>query len=267
MIINKRKQVISRKPSFRVFRVKRAFYLTVNVIRVTFAGPELQGLPTGCNGGNCKLILPTEGQGYNEFVEQLEQGIEFPTRTYTVRAFRESVLEMDIDFVAHGTVGPASRWAMSAKSGDFCGFRGPSLTKVDRFHGDWYLFAADLSALPLVAVTLESMPSNSKGVAILEVLSEADKQPLKTPESVEVYWLINPDPNILSLAQIELIRRIIWPKGRIQVCVAGESGIVKLLRQFLINEKDVSRSDAYISGYWKIGLKEDEHQAFKKLSP
>lgn len=264
MLVDKLKQVVGKVSLPRILRVKTAFYLTPNMIRVTFSGPELQGVSSGREGGNCKLTLPMEGQSYETFTEQLRQGVKFPRRTYTVRAFRESPLEMDIDFVAHGAEGPASRWAMSAKTGDFCGFMGPSPAKVTDFKADGYLVAADLSALPVAAVTLEAMPRSAKGVAIFEVTSEEDKQVINAPAGIDIHWLVHPDPHTPSFAQDAFIRNLDWPKGRIQVCVAGESGIVKLLRQFLVREKNIGKSDAYISGYWKIGLVEDEHQKFKK---
>ena len=40
--------------------VKDAFYLTPNMIRVFFAGPDLDGFPIGCQDGNCKLVIPDE---------------------------------------------------------------------------------------------------------------------------------------------------------------------------------------------------------------
>ena len=40
--------------------VKDAFYLTPNVIRVVFAGPDLDGFPTDCEDGNRKLMIPDE---------------------------------------------------------------------------------------------------------------------------------------------------------------------------------------------------------------
>lgn len=248
----------------RILRVKHVHYLTPNMIRVTFSGPELKGIPKGREGGNCKLTIPNENQCYEDFVEDLKQGVKFPVRTYTVRAFREDDLELDIDFVAHGEEGPASRWAMSAKAGDFCGFMGPSPAKVSQFSGDWYLVAADMSALPIAAVTLESMPRDAKGVAILEITSENDQQAIDAPLGVELHWLVHSDPHTLSMAQESLIRQLEWPLGKVQACVAGETGVIKALRQLLLKEKGVNKSDAYISGYWKIGLIEDEHQASKK---
>jgi len=35
------------------------------------------------------------------------------------------------------------------------------------------------------------------------------------------------------------------------------------LRQYLATEKNLPKQDTYISGYWKIGLVEDEHRAWK----
>ena len=42
----------------RILTVKNAWYLTPNMIRVVFAGPELDGFPEGREGGNCKLLIP-----------------------------------------------------------------------------------------------------------------------------------------------------------------------------------------------------------------
>ena len=264
MIVAQLKKMINKVSLPRILRVKKAVYLTPNMIRVTFSGSELEGIPSGREGGNCKLTLPDNEQSQEEFVEQLQQGAKFPVRTYTVRAFRKDVLELDIDFVAHGSKGPASRWAMSAKPGDFCGFMGPSPAKVTNFSADWYCVAADMSALPLAVVTLEAMPRDAKGIAIFEITSEADKQVIDAPPEVELHWLIHLDPHTSSSAQESFIRQLDWPSGQVQVCVAGESGVIKALRQFLLKEKSVKKTDAYISGYWKIGLVEEQHQALKK---
>ena len=51
------RQVV-RRPAARLLTVKEAFYLTPNMIRVVFAGPELDGFPEGREGGNCKMMNP-----------------------------------------------------------------------------------------------------------------------------------------------------------------------------------------------------------------
>lgn len=254
-----------RKPkrSPRLLTVKQARRLTRNMIRVTFAGDALSGFPTNREGGNCKIMLPVDGQSREDFVLQLENGPKPVTRTYTVRAFREDSLELDIDFVAHGDNGPASRWAIQAGPGSFCGFAGPSLPKLTTFHADAYLLAADMSALPVAAVTLEAMPRDSTGVAIFEILSEADRQEIDAPPGIDIRWIVSPDPHKPSHAQEEIIRSLKW-SGSLQTCIAGESGVIRSLRAYLHNEMAVPRENTYISGYWKIGLVEDEHQAEKR---
>lgn len=252
------------RPGPRLLTVKKAWHLTPNMIRVVFAGPELEGFPEGREGGNCKLMLPENGETKDSFADRLKNGPPPVRRTYTVRAFDAATRELTIDFVAHGDEGPASRWASHAGAGDFLGFAGPSPSKVTQFDADWYLVAADPSAIPVAAAALEAMPRDAKGVALFEVTAAEDRQDIDIPEGIEVHWLIQPDPHVPSTAQEDFIRAMVWPEGRVQTCIAGESGVIKSLRGFLANEKHVPREDTYISGYWKIGLVEDEHQKAKR---
>lgn len=262
--IKKAVRKVTGRPSPRLLSVKEAWRLTPNMVRVVFAGPELEGFPEGRDGGNCKLMLPEAGESREQFAQRLSDGPAPVRRTYTVRRYDAAAQELTIDFVAHGDEGPASRWASHAKQGDFLGFAGPSAPKVTHFEADWYLVAADLSALPVAAATLEAMPRDAKGVAIFEITSEEDRQELDMPDGIDVHWLLHPDPQLASTRQEQLIRSLEWPEGRIQTCIAGESGVIRTLRAFLHQEKDLPRKDTYVSGYWKIGLIEDEHQIAKR---
>ncbi|MEM9761801.1 MAG: siderophore-interacting protein [Pseudomonadota bacterium] len=253
------------RPGPRVLTVKAAWRLTPNMIRVTFAGPELAGVPEGREGANCKLLIPEPGETRAAFEARLVSGPAPVRRTYTVRAYRAAAQELDIDFVAHGDNGPASRWAGHAVPGNFLGFLGPSAPKMTEFGADWYLVAADPSAIPVAAAALEAMPRGAKGVAVFEITSEEDRQQIDAPEGVAQHWLVHPDPAQPSTRQEEFIRTLDWPEGRVQTCVAGESGVIRSLRAFLHQEKGLPRGDTYISGYWKIGLVEDEHQKAKRL--
>lgn len=252
------------RPPARLLTVKDAWRLTPNMIRVTFAGPELEGFPEGCEGGNCKLMIPEIDESREHFAKRLSDGPTPIRRTYTVRKFDALTQQLSIDFVAHGDAGPASRWASHARPGDFLGFSGPSAPKVTHFEADWYLVAADPSAMPVVAATLEAMPRTAKGVAIFEITSEQDRQEIDMPEGIDAHWFVHADPHQHSTAQEDFIRSLNWPTGRVQTCIAGESGVIRSLRAFLAQEKQVPREDTYISGYWKIGLIEDEHQKVKR---
>lgn len=253
-----------KRPAPRLLRVKDAFYLTPHMIRVTFAGDALSGFPEGREGGNCKIMLPDPGEALDAFAARLENGPPSVRRTYTVRAFRSDPLELDIDFVVHGDNGPASSWAMGAKPGSFLGFAGPSEPKLTTFDADWYLVAADPSAIPMAAATLEAMPRDAKGVAIFEIPSDEDRQEIDAPEGIAQHWLVNPDPHKPSPRQLEFIRDMAWPAGRVQTCIAGEHSVIKSLREFLFKEKALTKDQVYLSGYWKIGMIEDQHQAFKR---
>ena len=249
----------------RLLTVKRAFRLTPNMVRVTFAGSELDGIPAGREGANCKLMLPAPGQDREAFAAQLRDGPRPVTRTYTVRHFREDGPELDIDFAMHEGEGPATAWARAAVPGSYCGFAGPSQVKITQFVADWYLVAADMSALPVAAATLEAMPCDAKGVAIFEITAEGDRQEIAAPAGIEIHWRLHPDPHRPSGAQEAFIRSLDWSNRRVQTCIAGESGVINALRAFLHKEKGLPRNDTYISGYWKIGLIEDEHQRNKRL--
>lgn len=254
------------RPLPKILTVKKSWRLTPNMIRVTFAGPELADFPEGREGSNCKLLIPEFDETREHFVNRLTDGPTPVRRTYTVRHFNKETKEMSIDFVAHGDNGPACRWANQAKPGDFLGFMGPSAPKITNFDADWYIVAADPSAIPVAAAALEAMPRDAKGVAIFEVTAAEDEQDIDAPKGIDMHWLVHPDPHVASKTQETFIRNLDWPEGRIQTCVAGESGVIRTLRAFLNQEKELNRDDTYISGYWKIGLVEDEHQKMKRVN-
>ncbi len=261
-------KISSRQPSAKkkILIVKNVVRITPNMIRVTLSGDSLSSVGRQHEGGNCKLILPEVDTSFDDFSARLQEKGAFPVRTYTVRYARGEQKEVDIDFVSHGASGPGSRWAESARVGSFLGFMGPSLAKVTHFNAPWYFLAADLSALPMVAATLEAMPADARGVAIIEVPSLLDQQEIESPIGIGIHWLVHADSLQQSFAQERFVKAIDWPGGRVQVCVAGESNTIKSLKKILLEDKGVVKSDSYISGYWKIGLIEPEHQQFKKKS-
>ncbi|MEL7027590.1 MAG: siderophore-interacting protein, partial [Pseudomonadota bacterium] len=159
------------------------------------------------------------------FAARLNDGPPPVRRTYTVRSYDAAKGELAIDFVAHGDNGPASAWAGRAVPGSFLGFAGPSGPKVTDYTADWYLVAADPSAIPVAAATLEAMPKDAKGIAIFEITSDDDRQDIEMPAGIECHWLVHPDPQVASNAQEDFIRNLDWPNGRVQTCIAGESGV------------------------------------------
>lgn len=234
------------------------------MIRVTCKADWMTALDAGIAGAHFKLFIPKPQQPDETFLAELENGPRPDVRTYTIRYVRPDAGEIDIDFVDHGDAGPASAWARRCAVGDIAGFAGPGPIKLKDYYADTYVVAADMSALPVAAATLEAMPRDAKGVAFLEVTSPEDKQDVIAPEGVDVHWLVHPDPHRVGTQSIDHISALPAFTGTVQTCIAGESGMIKALRQEIINRRGVPKGDAYISGYWKIGLIEDEHQQQKR---
>ena len=252
------------KNPLRLLRVSAAFHLTPHMIRVTLQGKGIRSIEPGCEGANCKLFLPQATQLLDDFANQLVEGPRPVVRTYTVRYIRPQIGEIDIDFVDHGDTGPASSWARAAKVGSFCGFAGPGQIKVESFYADHYLVVADMSALPVAAATLEAMPRDAVGDAFFEVITPDDTQIINAPKGVKLHWLVHPNTHGPSTQLVDAVKSWSWPIGVVQTCIAGESSVIKALRSYITVERGVAKKDSYISGYWKVGLIEDEHQQLKR---
>ena len=247
----------------RMARVLRTVRLTPNMHRVTISGEELAAFPEGQEGAHIKLMLPAPSQSESEFAAQLAAGPRRPiTRTYTIRHHRPDLGEIDIDFALHDE-GRACKWALEAACGDFIAIAGPSPKKMTDFAADWFLLAADMTAIPAAAAALEDMPANAQGHAVFEIASWVDRQPISAPPGISIDWLVAPASGVAVEPQLEAMRALPWRNGRPGIFVAGESSVMKSLRQFLTEERGVERKAMYASAYWKVGLREDQHRKLK----
>jgi NADPH-dependent ferric siderophore reductase len=188
------------------------------------------------------------------------------TRTYTVRWVDEEKRELAIDFVIHGDEGLAGPWAAKAQPGDALVFTGPGGGYNPDPAADWHLFAGDEAALPAIAAAIESLPPEARGLAFLEVDSDAEIQPIAVPAGLQINWLPrNGAPAGSSELLISAVRDAEWPAGRVQVFAHGERGYMKSLREVLFRERGLERGQVSLSGYWAYGRVEDDFQAEKKL--
>lgn len=251
----------------RLMSVEQKKWITPNMIRVRFVADWIAELPRGIEGAHCKVFLPKVAQPDAEFADQLANGPRPDMRTYTIRFLDPEAHWVDIDFVDHGDAGPASAFARRCKAGDLCGFSGPGPVKLKEFYADSYLVAADMSALPVAAATLEAMPRDAKGLALLEITSDADRQDIDAPEGVELRWLIHADSATVPMQAAQTILDLPDFNGTVQTCIAGESSMIRMLRLNLTADRALPKKDMYISGYWKVGMIEDEHQAYKNSQP
>lgn len=254
------------KRQARLLEVIATRRLTPNMIRITLGGPELANLAEVQLGVHCKLVIPDPGEDAESLRARAKPGNGATIRTYTIREFRKDPHEIDIDFAVHGDKGPANLWSQRARPGDPIAMLGPGVRKFQPDGADFYLLGADMTALPLIGAVLEQLPRDARGQAIIEIASPEDRQEIDAPEGVEITWALHPHPETASPAQLDFLKAIDWPEGRVQTCIAGETGTILALRDFA-REKGVANPDIYASGYWTIGLREDEHQEKKRAMP
>lgn len=219
-----------------------------------------------------KIAFPQPGVEYPEPLdlwavrESMPRELWPHTRTYTVRWVDSAAGELAIDFVIHGDEGLAGPWAAAAQPGDALIFTGPGGGYNPDPAADWYLLAGDEAALPAIAAVLESLPAGARGLAFLEVDTDADIQPIAAPAGLKLAWLKRDGaPAGGSDLLVNAVRDAEWPDGRVDVFAHGERGYMKGLREVLFRQRGLERSQVSLSGYWAMGRVEDDFQAEKKL--
>src|SRR5699024_9289674 len=181
------------KPATRL-RVLRTERLSPGMIRIVAGGAGLaQFTPTGFTDSYVKVVFPAAGVTYPEPFDMRRIRAEYPaeqqprTRTFTVRYFDEAASELAIDLVDHGGEGLAAPWAAALVRGDEFTVLGPGGGYAPDPAADWHLLVGDESAMPAIAVSLESMPADAQHHVVLEVGDQRDHQSLPTPTKVSLH--------------------------------------------------------------------------------
>ena len=206
------------RPAYRPYRatVVGIRSLSKHFTRVTFFGEQFDTFSTAGLDQRVKIVLPLPGRGLSDIGADDESTIadgswyarwralpdadRNPFRTYTVRAVRPELREIDVDFVTHnghGPLGPAARWLYTASVGSDVLIIGPDERSPGRAIGlDWHpaqatelLLAGDETAAPAICSILESLPAGRRARAFIEVPTEADALPLDLPSGCEITWL------------------------------------------------------------------------------
>ncbi|MGW9632090.1 siderophore-interacting protein [Agromyces sp. NPDC055520] len=200
------------KPGYRVFdtQVAEIRRMSPHFVRVTFRSDELRDLGWDGPDQRIKVVLPLASSGFDEVPRDgdwyatwraLPDERRNPIRTYTIRSARPDLGELDLDFVAHGDSGPASRWIAAAGIGDRLLVIGPDATS-DEESGGWewrpgaartLLIAGDETAVPAIGAILEQLPGDARGAVFLEVPEAGDALELRAPAGVDVHWLSRGD--------------------------------------------------------------------------
>lgn len=246
-----------RESGHRTLRVLRTCLVTPKMARVTLGGDELAGFPGHGPDQRIKMFFPVAGQDRPAMPRASSGGPVWPPgearpiiRTYTVRRHDPESGELDVDFVLHGSHGPAAAWAAGAKPGDWVGVSEPGGRYEPDPATDTHLVIGDESALPAIATVLAALPASSSAEVFVEVADAAEEQPLPTSATARVHWL-HRGARPAGAALVEAVTTAPPLDGHCQAWLSAEAAAVRDIRAWLIDERGLSRRQVYATGYWR----------------
>ncbi|CNH46360.1 siderophore-interacting protein [Yersinia mollaretii] len=254
----------SRPSPPRLVQVKKVVDISPHLRRITFHSPTLEHYPSDCGGAHLKVFLPLAGQTQPELPILGEKGPVWPAadvrpivRTYSVRAVRPALGEIDIEFAIHEHSGPAVNFARTAKPGDWLGITHPGGPETLLPVATYRYLVGDPSSLPAIAALLESLPATAQGHAIIRVDTPQDVLDLIKPAGVELTWVIGGTDKTKDVVtqfcalNLSMEESAFW--------IAGEDSMVVQLRRYLRREKGCERQQLYAVPYWREGLNEEDY--------
>lgn len=245
-------------PPRRWTRIAAIEALTPRVRRIRLEGEDLAGFDPADPGGHVKLILPAPGDErpavplrYEGHSVTWAEGAREPfLRTYTPLHFDPDRLELEVDLVVHGT-GMASDWVQRAQVGDEIIVAGPRGGWKAPQDGDWYVVAADETAMPAAEQVLGSLPAVQVTV-LFEVADAAEERLIPGTDGRAVRWLHrgsgtpgSPLESAIHDLELQGTTGYVW--------VACEAGTMRRIRTHLLRDRGLGSDRMVTRGYWKLG--------------
>jgi NADPH-dependent ferric siderophore reductase len=249
-------------PRFRRVTAGAVERLSPRMVRVTFTGPELEGLTVDQPAASVRVLLPSAGErelvmptwNGNEFL--LPDGRRPAIRTLTPLRVDPVAGSLDVEIVIHGG-GVASAWATTARPGDEAAISGPgrgyAIDPTDRA----FLVAGDEAAIPAIGQLLEVLPSEATVQVHLEIAHDNARLPLPHHPGATVDWHVLP-PNAVPGEALVAAVLATDPDPGIRLWVAGEAASVQRIRRHFFENRGLPRSQATVRGYWKHGRDGDD---------
>ncbi|MEL6894309.1 MAG: siderophore-interacting protein [Actinomycetota bacterium] len=250
--------------------VERVERLSSSMVRVVFGGPGLDGFVDAAETDryvNARFV-PDDALYSVPFTD--DDLAEVPAdqrpraRRFTVRRWDEAQRKLTIDFVAHGDVGYAGRWAQRAQVGDRLQMSGPGGSYRPDPSADWHLMVGDESALPAIAASLEVLPAHARGVALVVVDRPENELAVASPADVDLRWLHRSSAAEPETLLVDEVCRLDWPEGSVDVFVHGEAAEVRAVRRHLVADRAIDVGGASISPYWRRGKTDEAWREIKK---
>lgn len=234
--------------------------LTPAMVRVVLGGPGLDEFaPTEYTDQYVNALFVPEGAPYSapfdpDAVRDVAPEFRPRGRRYTIRWWDPQTRRLAIDFVVHGDVGYAGRWASNARPGDVLQMAGPAGGYRPAPDAAWYLMVGDESALPAIGASLEALAPGARAVVVAVVDDAAGELRLTSPADVQFVWLHRHAPDgVTPDSVVDALRALQPPAGTPDVFVHGEAAEIRAVRKFLITERGLPRDGTSISPYWRRG--------------
>lgn len=262
--------------AYAPLRVRRAVPLTPSMVRITLTGEEPGALVDVGPDQYTKLFFPLPDQPrpvvpppldaeagvmswYQQYLAMPDE-VRPPMRTYTIRAQRPELGELDIDFVLHPDhAGPASEWAARAAVGDEIGLLvPPHALYTPQADAAWQLLVGDETAIPAIGAIIERLAPGAVLRAFVEVSGAEDEQRFQTRGDVGIEWVCR-GARPHGEAVVDAVRAAEFPTGAPYAWISGESNLVKFARRHLVREREIDKQAITFTGYWRKGRTEEDN--------
>jgi NADPH-dependent ferric siderophore reductase len=239
--------------------------------RITLRSDSFRSISESCVGGHLKLLFRKSGSlDYAELARaDSDWRSQCVARTYTMRSVRAEQREIDIEFALHPlTSGPGAAWARGAVTGDEILLTRPSERKLNRLNAQWYLIVCDSCSLPAACAAIHSLPSEARGVVIINSDDEHDASRVASMrEGFKAHHIrrdLSLPPSVVAARHIGGLRSLDIPYGDVECFVVGESRVVKEVKRYVHHGLQIDTDGMYFSAYWKQDHTQDEHKQAKR---
>jgi NADPH-dependent ferric siderophore reductase len=249
--------------------VEEVVRLTPSMVRVVLGGEGLAELtPTPFTDQYVNALFVPDGAPYSvpfelEAARGIAPSLRPVGRRFTIRWWDPVRRRVAIDFVVHGDVGFAGRWANQAKPGDRLQMVGPAGGYAPSATADWHLLVGDESALPAIAASLERVRPGVPALVVAVVDGPDHELELECPGNAKVQWVYRrsePGNHDLLLAAV---RTTEFPAGTVDVFVHGEAGEVRSIRRHLVVDRGIPKEGTSISPYWRRNFTDEAWREVK----
>lgn len=259
-----------QRPPIHYGTVEAVHRLSPSMIRLVFGGEGLDEFtPSDTTDQYVNAAFLPDRAPYSvpfdpDVVRELDAELRPRHRRYTIRDWDPATRQLTIDFVAHGDVGYAGRWAQRASVGDRLQMAGPSGGYRPDPTADWHLMVGDESALPAIAASMEVLGDDRPCVVVVVVDGPDDEIDLPSRAGADVRWLHRRTAAAPEELLADAVASLAWPDGRADVFVHGEAAEVRAVRRHLLAERGVDREDASISPYWRRDHSDEAWREIKR---